>query len=141
MNKVEIIGRLVSDPETRYSQKGDSTFAVSKYTLAVDRPHRKGEDSQADFIRCVCMGKLGEFADQYLHKGMKIAVVGSWRTGSYKSKDGNTVYTNECYVSEHHFCESRNAGEQPPLPKNENKRNDEFMNVPEGNYDEELPFA
>lgn len=70
MNKVEIIGRLVSDPETRYSQKGDSTFAVSKYTLAVDRPHRKGEDSQADFIRCVCMGKLGEFADQYLHKGM-----------------------------------------------------------------------
>ena len=131
------MGRLVRDPEVRYSQ-GENSIAIARYTLAVDRPKRKGQESQADFINCVALGKPGKFAEMYLHQGMKIAVVGSWQTGSYVNKDGKKVYTNECLVIEHEFCESKESS-SGAAAKRSDVGSDGFMNIPDG-IDEELPF-
>lgn len=106
MNKVIEIGRLTKDPEIRYSQ-GTNTTCVARYTLAVDRKFKQEGQPNADFINCIAFGKLGEFAEKYLHKGVKIAVTGRIQTGSYKNKDGNTVYTTDVVVEEQEFCESK----------------------------------
>ena len=54
MNQVQLLGRLVRDPE-RKSQEAPATF-----TVAVDRlPDKNGERS-ADFIRCKAFGKTGD---------------------------------------------------------------------------------
>ena len=37
MNKVILMGRLTRDPEVRYSQGGENSLAIARYTLAVDR--------------------------------------------------------------------------------------------------------
>ena len=137
MNKVALIGRLCRDVETRYS--GET--CVAKYTLAVDRKTKKDGEPSADFINCVAFNRNGEFAEKYLKKGMKIAVVGRLQTGSYKNKDGQTIYTTDVVVEEHEFCESKQAdgNAQPtplPTPKAEY---DGFMNIADG-VDEELPF-
>ena len=88
MNKVILIGRLTRDPEVRYSQ-GEESMAIARYTLAVDRRGKKDTNEQAaDFINCIAFRKNGEFAEKYLTKGMKIAVVGRIQTGSYTNKDG-----------------------------------------------------
>ena len=87
MNKVILIGRLTREPEVRYSQ-GENASAVARYTLAVDRRFKREGDATADFISCVCFGKLAEFAEKYLHQGVKIAVTGRIQTGSYTNKDG-----------------------------------------------------
>ena len=140
MNKVILIGRLTRDPEVRYSQ-GEKSIAIARYTLAVDRKFKKEGEQSADFISCVAMGKNGEFAEKYLKQGTKIVVEGHWQTGSYTNKDGAKVYTNDCMVESHEFCESRNASQQSnndrPQPM---KDSDGFMNIPDG-IDEELPFA
>ena len=140
MNKVILIGRLVRDPEVRYSQ-GEKSIAIARYTLAVDRKFKKEGEQSADFISCVAMGKNGEFAEKYLKQGTKIVVEGHWQTGSYTNKDGAKVYTNDCMVESHEFCESRNASQQSnndrPQPM---KDSDGFMSIPDG-IDEELPFA
>ena len=102
MNKFFGIGRLTKDPEIMH--KGETNIA--RYSLAIDR--RKGE---ADFINCVCFGRAADFAEKYLQKGMKIAVAGRIQTGSYKTKDGRTVYTTDIVVEEHEFCEGRKAQE------------------------------
>lgn len=137
MNKVILTGRLVSDPETRYSQ-GENATAVSKYKLAVDRRyHREGEPT-ADFISCIAFGKQGDFAEKYLCKGMKIAVVGSIRTGSYTNRDGQKVYTTDVVVDEHEFCESKSSGTAEPQTAPPVSA-DGFMSIPDG-IDEELPF-
>lgn len=52
MNKVILLGRLVRDPEVRYSG-GDSTMAIARYTLAVDRRQKKDGENNADFISCI----------------------------------------------------------------------------------------
>ena len=60
MNKVILMGRLVRDPEVRYSQ-GNEPLAVARYTLAVNRRFRRQGEQDADFIGCVAFGKAGEF--------------------------------------------------------------------------------
>ena len=134
------MGRLVREPEVRYSQ-GDKTTSVAKYILAVDRRFKKQGEQNADFINCTCFGRGAEFAQLHLHQGMKILVVGSWQTGSYTNKDGQKVYTNDCIVNEHYFCESKNEGNQPANPKPVGAPiGDGFMNIPDGIDDESLPF-
>lgn len=105
MNKVILIGRLVADPEIRYTQSGK---AVASYRLAVDRPFKQDGQQEADFINCVAWGKTGEFAGNYLRKGTKIAVEGRIQTGSYE-KDGVKHYTTDIVVDRQEFCESRSS--------------------------------
>ena len=136
MNKVILLGRLTKDPDLKFAP--GTGVAVCKFTVAIDRVGKKGE---TDFINCVAFNRNGEFAEKYLKKGMKIAVVGRLQTGSYKNKDGQTIYTTDVVVEEHEFCESKQAdgNAQPtplPTPKAEY---DGFMNIADG-VDEELPF-
>ncbi len=143
MNKVILMGRLTRDPEVRYSQ-GDNAMAIARYSLAVDRRFKRdGDEQTADFINCVAFGKSGEFAEKYLHKGMKIAVVGRIQTGSFTNKDGQKVYTTDVVVEEQEFAESKNSGNgtgSSNTPSNNNvSSSDGFMNIPDG-IDEELPF-
>lgn len=133
MNKVIMLGRLVRDPDIRYSQ-GDTATCIAKYTIAVDR---KTKDKETDFISCVAFGKNGEFVEKYLTKGTKIAVTGRLQTGSYTNKEGQKVYTTDVIVEEHEFVETKKAHEE-----NANdypKSGDGFMNIPDG-IEEELPF-
>ena len=115
MNKVILIGRVVRDADIRYSQ-GENTTCIARYTLAVDRKFKQEGQPTADFINCIAFGKLGEFAEKYLHKGTKIAVTGRIQTGSYKNKDGNTVYTTDVVVEEQEFCESKSQSNSQPQP-------------------------
>lgn len=136
MNKVILIGRCTRDPEVRYSQ-GENATAVARYTLAVDRQFKRDGDQSADFINCIAFGKRGEFAEKYLRKGTKIAVVGRIQTGSYTNKDGQKVYTTDVIVDEHEFVESKasqqNGGDSAPVSS------DGFMSIPDG-VDTQLPF-
>ena len=134
MNKWMGIGRLTADPEIRYSQ-GENATCIARYRLAVDRRFKRDGDQEADFISCVAFGKNGEFAEKYLHKGMKIGVEGRIQTGSYE-KDGQRIYTTDIVVEAHDFCESRGSGSgAASSPVDENG----FMQIPDG-IDDELPF-
>ena len=134
MNKVIEIGRLTKDPDIRYSQ-GANTTCVARYTLAVDRKFKQEGQPNADFINCIAFGKLAEFAEKYLHKGVKIAVTGRIQTGSYTNKDGQKVYTTDVVVEEQEFCESKkiNEGIRPSAP------DDSFLSIPDG-IEDSLPF-
>lgn len=152
MNKVILIGRLTADPEITITQRKGDELTIAKYTLAVDRI-TNGEKT-ADFIRCVAFGKLGELADTYLKKGMKIAVTGSIKTGSYTRDDGERVYTQDIIVESQEFVERKKDDDDEPksdkkeAPKarkadskqQKRRRNDDFMNLPDDD-DDEIPFG
>ena len=149
MNKVILMGRLTRDPEVRYSQGGENSLAIARYTLAVDRRFkRNGDDQTADFIGCVAFGRNAEFAEKYFRQGLKVVVTGRIQTGSYTNKDGVKVYTTEVIVEEQEFAESRAEAEanrasfqrqSVPSPAPSADAGDGFMNIPDG-IDEELPF-
>lgn len=133
MNKVILMGRLTKEPDVRHS--GDT--CVARYTLAVDRRYRRDSDTQtADFISCVAFGKSGQFAENYLHKATKIVVTGRIQTGSYKNKDGQTVYTTDVVVEDHEFAESKQKSESKEIEVE--YTNNGFVPVPDNM--EDLPF-
>ena len=140
MNKSILMGRLVADPEIRYSQGAEPT-CIARYRLAVDRKYKKDGEQNADFINCVVFGKGAEFAEKYLHKGTKILAIGHIQTGSYTNNDGQKVYTTDVVVEEQEFAESKasQGGQQfaPTRPTTPPTDNDGFMNIPD---DENVPF-
>jgi single-strand DNA-binding protein len=149
MNKVILMGRLTRDPDVRYSQGGDGSMAVARYTLAVDRRRARsndGNEQTADFISCVAFGRQGEFAEKYLHQGTKIIATGRIQTGSYTNKDGQRVYTTDVVIEEQEFAESKSSASQhegaytPSRPEPSAAAGDGFMNIPDGVEDEGLPF-
>lgn len=146
MNQVILTGRLTADPEVRYSQ-GDNSICTARYTLAVDKGYKVREgESTADFIRCVAFGKLGEFAEKYLHKGIKIAITGRINTGSYTNNDGQKVYTTDVVVTQHEFCESKSSSGGAASSTNggasssNQQSSNGFMSIPDGIEDEDLPW-
>ncbi len=137
MNKVILIGRLVRDPELRYTQ---SNQAVCTFTLAVDKKlsREKREEAEtagrptADFPRIIVWGKAGENASRYLFKGSQCAVEGRIQTGSYQdSETGKTVYTTDIIADNVEFLSK--------LGQDESKSNS-GVNTHQGNKNQNNEF-
>ncbi len=163
MNKVILIGRLTRDPEVRYGQGGSQT-AVARFSIAVDRRFKREGEPDADFFNCTAFGKQAEFTERYLHKGIKMVVVGRIQNDNYMNRDGQQVYSVRVMVDELEFAESKNASAggdgfggnfgggnnfagnngggfgAPASKPAPGPIGDGFMNIPDGVEDEDLPF-
>ena len=118
MNSVILIGRLTKKPELNYTANQN---AITRFSLAVDRPKKNGEDAGADFPTIVAWNKTAENVCRYKDKGDQIAVMGRIQTGSYK-KDGQTIYTTDIVADRIEFIGSA----QPTAQQIEETVNDMF---------------
>ena len=91
MNNVNLVARLVREPELKYGKDGK---AILKTTVAVSRTK-----DVTDFINIVAFEKTAELIADYHNKGYLIALTGSIWTGSYE-KEGKKVYTFEVCVNQ-----------------------------------------
>ena len=114
INKVELLGRVGTEPEMKYTPNGT---AVTQLRLATDRRRQDGE-TEADWHSIVCWGKVAEAVNQHVGKGDRIYVAGrlvqnSWEgdpsTGSGQA--GQRRYRTEIHASEVVFLDSRNGGQ------------------------------
>lgn len=128
INHVILMGRLTNNPELRYTSTNN--VPVTRFTLAVDRGYKQGEERQADFISCIAWNKTAEFVEKYFSKGKMIIVSGRIQTGSYE-KEGKKVYTTDIVAEEVSFGESK--GESKP----QQEETEGFVPV---EMDSELPF-
>ena len=117
-NNVHLIGRLVKDPDVRYS----SDMAIARFSLAINRgKDAKGNEKGADFPNIVAFGKTAETIEKYMRKGCMMAVSGELRTGSYE-KDGRKYYTTEVAAERVLFLSfpdqgGKTADQQPTAPE------------------------
>jgi len=106
LNRVQLIGRLGKDPETRFTPKGNK---VCGFSLAVDR-HWKSADGElkkaTDWFNVEAWGKLGENCQSFLHKGRLIFLEGSLRTSHYEV-DGETRYVTKVIASQMQMLERK----------------------------------
>lgn len=131
MNTVIFMGRLTKAPEIRYT---NDKMAIASFSLAVDRRFKKGE---ADFFNCKAFGKAAEFAEKYLTKGTKIVAQGRAQTYSYQNKEGKKISGVEFVLDDIEFAESKGK----EAKTEEKPASDDFVQIPEGVADEELPFV
>lgn len=132
MNKVQLVGRLVKDPEVKFTQ---NQTQFCNFTIAVDRRFKdKDGNRQADFISCVAWKQTAAFIQKYFKKGSRIGIVGSIQTRTFEDQNGQKRYITEVVVEEAEFVESNNRQEAP----------EEQQEAPEATLsdgmDKELPF-
>ena len=143
MNKSFLLGRLVRDPEVRYTTTGK---CACQFTLAVDRPFTNQDGQrEADFIPIVLWGKTAELAGNSLQKGHRVLVGGRIQTRSYDGKDGNKRYVTEVVGDNMEFIERKGytpgvattaaaAGDTTPGSANMESFGGQMS------FDEEIPF-
>jgi single-strand DNA-binding protein len=96
LNRVQLIGHLGRDPETKYLPSGDAVTNVSIATSERWKDKASGEDKeQTEWHRVTFWGRTAEVAGEYLKKGAQIYVEGKLQTRKWQDKDGNDRYTTE----------------------------------------------
>ena len=136
MNKVILIGRLVADPELKYTPSGK---AVCNVTVAVDR---QSKDGGTDFIDVVAWNKSAENLAQYMSKGRQLAVDGSLQKRSYEDKEGNKRWVTEVLANRIEFIGSKGNGssqQQQPAAQATEQQGIQY-GQPVSFSDEDLPF-
>ena len=98
LNSCAFMGRLVKDPELRYT---GNNVPVTTFTLAVERDI--GE-KQTDFIDFVAWRQTAEFITKYFVKGKMMAVLGSLQSRKWQDKNGNNRINWEVIVDSVYFC-------------------------------------
>lgn len=147
MNKVILSGRLVADPETRYTQDGKLIY---KFRFAVNR--RTGsEHPEADYFACVAFRFTADRMNKCsIVKGTKLGLIGELRNNNYDDRNGTKHYEQQIVVDDFEFLEKKSEGSSVPagrgqsdnwVPTNEKAP---FPDVPEGKQegleDDDLPF-
>jgi len=145
MNHIILIGRLVADPETRYTQSG---LAVTNFRLAVDRKFKnQAGEKETDFINCVAWRKAAEIIGQYMAKGSQIGVQGSLQVRNWEDKDGNKRTSYDVQVDEFQFLDSKGSGGASRGPSRAPQSGPAEQDAPpppeappENMMDDDLPF-
>ena len=119
INRVELLGRVGSDPELRRTQNG---MAVVQLRLATDRRSRdESSENQTDWHTVVCWDKQAEAVAQYVQKGERVYVAGrlnhqSWETDSGERRSRTEVHASEViFLGAPNGQRSENGTEDSPV--------------------------
>lgn len=95
LNKVQLIGHLGADPESRFTTSGS---AVTNFNLATNESWRSAEGDtkeKTEWHRVVLFGKMAETSAEYMKKGQLVYIEGRLQTRSWEDKDKVKRYTTE----------------------------------------------
>lgn len=113
LNRVILIGRVVAQPELKYTPSGK---AVANFRLAVDRRGRNDGENNADFIPVVAWERLAEICGEFLSKGKLVAIEGRLQTRTYETKDGQKRSAFDIVADDMRMLSGRNEGEAQAAP-------------------------
>jgi len=87
LNVAIIEGRLVKDPEIRYTQEGT---ALCRFSLANNFSYTSQNEIQnkVNFIEITTFSRLAEICSEYLKKGNRVIVNGKLRQKKWQDRDG-----------------------------------------------------
>ena len=152
LNKAILIGNLGADPETRYMQDGTCVCNIRIATSERFKDKSGERQERTEWHRVVLWGKLGEIANQYLHKGSQVYIEGKIETRKWTNKEGVDVYTTEIRANEMKMMGGKSDGAPRASGASHagsgqaaqsNKSKDPFADSPAFNdvpVDDDIPF-
>lgn len=133
LNKVFLIGRLVSDPETRATPSGQTVCSFRLATNRVWTDKATGQKQEkAEFHNVVLWQRLAEIASQYLKKGSLVLIEGRLETRTWQDNSGNKRYRTEI------IAESLQLGPRSFETSGAHSSESEKKNLP--GADEDIPI-
>jgi single-strand DNA-binding protein len=117
LNRVQLMGNLGKDPETRYTPTGQK---VCSFTVAVNHrwKTREGEAKEStEWFNIEAWGRLGEICQEYLSKGRAVYIEGRLHTDRYEH-EGETRFFTKVVAREMQILD-RKPAEEEPAPEGE----------------------
>lgn len=120
LNRIQLIGRLGRDPESRFTPTGKK---VTHFSLAVSERWKSGNESKerTEWFNIEAWGRLGEVCQEYLKKGGLAYIEGRLRTDKYEEKGEARYFTKVVAQTVQFLSESRSGepGAESPEPPGE----------------------
>ena len=112
LNRVCLIGRLVSDPELR---KSSSDLSFATFTIAVDNALKEADGTRGTcFLDGRVFGTQADNLVKYTRKGDRVAVDGSLNQRNFIRQDGSKGKSIEVIVDSVTFLEAKKEEGQEP---------------------------
>src|ERR1700690_3857271 len=110
LNRVQLIGRLGKEPESRFTPNGKK---VAHFSLAISQRRKSGSETKeyTEWVNVEAWGRLGEVAQQYLKKGSLVYIEGRLKTDKYEDKGGETKYFSKVIALMMQFLDKKSAEE------------------------------
>jgi single-strand DNA-binding protein len=117
LNRVQLIGRLGKEPESRFTPNGKK---VAHFSLAISQRRKSGSETKeyTEWVNVEAWGRLGEVAQQYLKKGSLVYIEGRLKTDKYEDKGGETKYFSKVIALMMQFLDKKSA-EEPVIAVDE----------------------
>src|SRR5687768_11693081 len=93
LNRVQLIGHLGKDPESKFTPTGKK---VTHFSIAISNrwKSKEGEAKEStEWVNIEAWGRLGEICQEYLKKGSLIYLEGRLKTDKYEDKGETKYYT------------------------------------------------
>jgi single-strand DNA-binding protein len=137
LNKVQIIGHLGADPDTRYMPSGKPVTNIRVATSETWKDKDTGDKKEkTEWHSVVFFDKLAEIAGEYLRKGSQVYIEGKLQTRKWQDKEGKDRYTTEIIAQQMQMLGGKPQGERQATPRPEQP------NPPAdtGGFDDDIPF-
>jgi len=110
LNRVQLIGRLGKDPESKYTPTGKK---VAHFSLAISQRWKTGGEAKeyTEWVNIEAWGRLGEVCQEYLKKGSLVYLEGRLKTEKYEDKGGETKYYTKVVALTLQFLDKRDKDE------------------------------
>jgi single-strand DNA-binding protein len=125
LNRVQLIGRLGRDPESRYTPTGKK---VAHFSLAVSNRwmNRDGEMNEStEWINIEAWERLGEVCQEFLKKGSLVYLEGRLKTDKYE-ENGEPRFFTKVVVSVLEFLDKKPAEESELTEEGEGEQVAEY---------------
>ena len=110
LNRVQLIGRLGKDPESKYTPTGKK---VAHFSLAVSQRWKTAGETKeyTEWVNIEAWGRLGEVCQEYLKKGSLVYLEGRLKTEKYEDKEGETKYYTKVVALTLQFLDKKDKDE------------------------------
>lgn len=116
LNKVILVGRVTSDPESKTIPSGQSVCSFGMATNMVWSDQNNQKQEKTEFHNIVLWRKLAEVAAQFLTKGSLVLIEGRLQTRSWQDSSGNKRYRTEIIGEKMQLGPKSFAKTNPPAP-------------------------
>jgi len=110
LNRVQLIGRLGRDPESKFTPTGKK---VAQFSVAVSQRWKASNETKehTEWVNIEAWERLGEVCQEYLKKGSLIYLEGRLKTDKYEDKEGETKYYTKVVAQDVQFLSDNRAAE------------------------------
>ena len=99
LNKVQIIGTLGADPESRSFNNGGSVVNIRVACSETWKGRDGQRQERTEWVSVACFNEgLGGLMKRFLKKGSKVYVEGKLQTRKWQDQSGNDRYTTEVVI-------------------------------------------